>query len=488
MAGATHVLPRAWPRTTAWRRRSFRRAVTFYLLISPWLVGFILLGAVPLAGAFVMSFTNYDGLNLDYVRFVGTDNYARAFGDSDAQYALGRTLLLMAVVVPIGLALQLALALMVNQPIRFSNVFRTIFYLPYVIPVVAAVWIWKIFVDPTGGLVNAAAGAVFPEANWRLLVEYPTAVLAVLTIWGAAGGGMVVFLAGLQGIPAEYREAAMIDGASRAQVTRYITLPLLTPVIFFNLVTGIIVALQILVQPMLLSPGILGLNPGTVPPRDNYLYSVHASCGHSATNSLILSTAYAVLAVFVSALLGYGFARHRAPGHSKLFVLVIATSMVPNLVLFVPQFVLFARLGLTDTYWPWILWGLSGSPFAIFLFRQFFATFPRELDDAAEVDGAGPLRIFLQIYLPNAGPAIASSAVFMFLWVWGDWLYPALLLRQDNATLAVRMANAYVDPHGNPLQTVTMAGVVLYVLPLIVFFAFAQRYIVRGIVTTGIKG
>ena len=221
----------------------------------------------------------------------------------------------------------------------------------------------------------------------------------------------------------------------------------------------------------------------------NYALAVElANFVHFATNSLILSTTYAVLAVFVSALVGYGFARHRAPGHSKLFVLVIATWMVPNLVLFVPQFVLFARLGLTDTYWPWILWGLSGSPFAIFLFRQFFATFPRELDDAAEVDGAGPLRIFLQIYLPNAGPAIAASAIFMFLWVWGDWLYPALLLRQDNATLAVRMANAYVDPHGNPLQTVTMAGVVLYVLPLIVFFAFAQRYIVRGIVTTGIKG
>jgi len=149
---------------------------------------------------------------------------------------------------------------------------------------------------------------------------------------------------------------------------------------------------------------------------------------------------------------------------------------------------LFARLGLTNTYWPWILWGLSGSPFAIFLFRQFFSSFPRELDDAAEVDGAGPLRIFLQIYLPNAGPALAASAIFMFLWVWGDWLYPGLLLHQDNTTLAVRMANAYVDPRGNPLQTVTMAGVVLYVMPLILFFAFAQRYIVRGIVTTGIKG
>jgi multiple sugar transport system permease protein len=276
MVGATQVLPRTLPRPAVWRRRRVRRAVTFYLLISPWLLGFVLLSAVPLAGAFLMSFTNYDGLNLDYLQFVGADNYARALADPDAQYALGRTLLLMAVIVPIGLVLQLALALMVNQPIRFSNVFRTIFYLPYVIPVVAAVWVWKIFLDPTGGVLNAIIGTVVPDFNVRWLVQYPTAVLAVLTIWSAAGGGMVVFLAGLQGIPAEFREAAMIDGASRVQVARFITLPLLSPVIFFNLVTGIIVALQVLVQPMLLSPGILGLSPGTVPPRENYFYVVHA--------------------------------------------------------------------------------------------------------------------------------------------------------------------------------------------------------------------
>ena len=88
MAGATHVLPQAWPRSAAWKRRGFRRALTFYLLISPWLIGFVLLGAIPLAGAFVMSFTNYDGLNLDYLSFVGADNYTRALGDADAQYAL----------------------------------------------------------------------------------------------------------------------------------------------------------------------------------------------------------------------------------------------------------------------------------------------------------------------------------------------------------------------------------------------------------------
>ncbi|MGH2491793.1 MAG: carbohydrate ABC transporter permease [Candidatus Limnocylindria bacterium] len=207
-----------------------------------------------------------------------------------------------------------------------------------------------------------------------------------------------------------------------------------------------------------------------------------------ATNSLVLSGSYALLVVLVSALVGYGFARHRGPGRERLFMLVLATLMVPGLVLFVPQFVMFAKLELTNTYWPWILWALGGSPFAIFLFRQYFASFPRELDDAAEVDGAGPLRIFIQIYLPNAGPALAASSIFMFLWVWGDYLYPILLLSEDNTTLAVRMSTAYTDPRGNPLQTVTMAGVVLYVLPLIAFFAAANRFIVRGIVTTGLKG
>jgi len=207
-----------------------------------------------------------------------------------------------------------------------------------------------------------------------------------------------------------------------------------------------------------------------------------------ATNSLVLSGSYALLVVLVSALVGYGFARHRGPGRERLFMLVLATLMVPGLVLFVPQFVMFAKLELTNTYWPWILWALGGSPFAIFLFRQYFASFPRELDDAAEVDGAGPLRIFFQIYLPNAGPALAASSIFMFLWVWGDYLYPILLLSEDNTTLAVRMSTAYTDPRGNPLQTVTMAGVVLYVLPLIAFFAAANRFIVRGIVTTGLKG
>jgi multiple sugar transport system permease protein len=206
------------------------------------------------------------------------------------------------------------------------------------------------------------------------------------------------------------------------------------------------------------------------------------------TNSLVLSTIYTVLVVGTSALVGYAFARHRAPGRDRLFGVVLATMMLPNIVLFVPQFVLFARLELTNTYWPWALWALGASPFHVFLFRQFFSTFPKELEDAAEVDGAGTLRVFWQIFLPNSGPVIAASAIFAFLWVWGDYLYPVLLLNDANTTLAVRLATAFRDPQGNPLTTVTMAGVVLYTLPLILVFVFAQRFILKGIVTTGIRG
>lgn len=267
--GRSVVARPAW-----WRRRRTRRALTFYALISPWLAGFVLLTAIPLALGLLMSFTNYDGLNLDYLSFVGLDNYGRAFGDPDALHAMQRTFVFVTSVVGLGLALQLGAALLLDQKIRFQGVFRTLFYMPHVVPVVAGAWVWKIFTDPNGGLLNALLGVVRPDFAPHWIVEYPTVVLVLFTVWSMTGGGMVVFLAGLQGIPAELREAAQIDGAGPLGVVRYVTLPLLTPVILFQLIVTMIAALQILMQPLLLAPGLLG--PGTLPPRDNYLYTVHA--------------------------------------------------------------------------------------------------------------------------------------------------------------------------------------------------------------------
>ena len=226
----------------------------------------------------------------------------------------------------------------------------------------------------------------------------------------------------------------------------------------------------------------------SVPQWGNYVQAVvMGNFPRYARNSLVLSTSYTALVVITSSLAGFGFARHRAPGRDLLFMLVLSLLMVPGMVTVVPQFILFAQLHLTNSYWPWILWGLHGSPFHIFLFRQFFSSIPKELEDAAEVDGCGRLRIYWQIFLPNSGPALAASSIFAFQWVWGDYLYPKIFLSGHNTTLAVQLVSAYADPKGNPLVTITMAAVVIYVLPLVTAFFLAQKHIIQGVVTTGFK-
>lgn len=205
-------------------------------------------------------------------------------------------------------------------------------------------------------------------------------------------------------------------------------------------------------------------------------------------NSLFLSLLYALLVTFTSAAVGFGFARLRGRGKRPLFVLLLSTMMLPQILTLIPTYVLFAQVGLVGTYWPWVLWGLAASPYLVFLFRQFFAGIPAELEEAAIIDGFGYGRIFLRIFLPLSRPALLTSFLISFTWIWGDWIAPALFLGSDQTTLSVAIAAFYLDPHGNPDETVQAAAAALYVLPVLAMFLFAQRFFVRGVVTSGLKG
>ena len=208
-------------------------------------------------------------------------------------------------------------------------------------------------------------------------------------------------------------------------------------------------------------------------------------------NSTFLATMFATLTVVTSAMVGFAFARLEAPGKTKLFGIVVSLLMVPSIVTIIPQFVLFARMGLTNSYWPWFLWGLASSPFHIFLFRQFFTAIPRDLEDAAEVDGAGPFRIFWQIFLPNAKPALATSFILNFVGVWGDWVAPVIYLDDLKTTLAVKLATpTYTNPgdvSGHIFVTITLAAAIIYTIPPVIMFFLAQKNIMEGVVTTGLK-
>jgi multiple sugar transport system permease protein len=131
---------------------------------------------------------------------------------------------------------------------------------------------------------------------------------------------------------------------------------------------------------------------------------------------------------------------------------------------------------------------LKAWPYHIFLFRQFFLTFPKDLEDAAEVDGCSSFEIFWRIYLPNSKAAIASSFILNFIYVWGDWLTPRIYLNASNTTIGVIINYIFKNQSGQFLTTLTIAGIVIYTLPIILVFFIGQRFILKGVVTSGLAG
>lgn len=205
-------------------------------------------------------------------------------------------------------------------------------------------------------------------------------------------------------------------------------------------------------------------------------------------NSLIITGGNILGNLFSCSLAAYGFARLRARGKEVLFILVLATMMIPMWVTLIPQYVLFSYLRWTNTFAPLMVPAWFGWPFFIFLLRQFFMTIPRDLDDAARIDGCSTFGILGRILLPLTKPALATVTVFAFIGNWNNFMGPLIYLRdQDKYTLAVGLQR-FQGVQGNVQYHYMMAVAVLTVLPIIIIFFLAQQYFVRGIVMSGIKG
>ena len=213
-----------------------------------------------------------------------------------------------------------------------------------------------------------------------------------------------------------------------------------------------------------------------------------------ARNSLIVAILTVAGTTLSSAVVAYGFAKIQFRGRSALFVLMLATMMIPFPVTMVPLFSLFRHLGdwtgmaFLGTFRPLWVPAWFGSAFNIFLLRQFFMTIPGELSEAARIDGCGEIEIFLRVILPLAKPALSVVALFSFMAVWNDFLAPLVYLqRPEQFTLALGLQNFQSQLGGTPWH-ILMAASVLVILPVIALFFLAQRTFIRGIATTGIKG
>jgi multiple sugar transport system permease protein len=203
-------------------------------------------------------------------------------------------------------------------------------------------------------------------------------------------------------------------------------------------------------------------------------------------NSLFVALSVTALQLLTCSLAAYAFARLRFPGRDALFLGYLGTLMIPGQVVIIPNFILLRTLGWIDTYQALIL-PAAFSAFGTFLLRQYFLTIPRELEDAAVVDGASYWQIYLRVILPLSGPALSALAIFTFLAQWNSFLYPLVVTSStEMSTLTVGLNT--LQGQYNTAWTLLMAGSVIALVPVLLVFIFAQRYFIRGIAMTGLGG
>lgn len=233
----------------------------------------------------------------------------------------------------------------------------------------------------------------------------------------------------------------------------------------------------------------------------NYEYAPFAIYLRNTIFYALLSTVGSLLA---NSFVAFGFARLRAPGKNRLFLLVLATMMIPVYATIIPQYVLWAnyiphflqtlfgvRVQLIDTYWPLILPAFFGSAYEIFLLRQFFITIPRDYDDAARMDGASYLQIWWRVILPMSRPVLLAVAMIDIMFYWNEYFYPLIYLNStEKLPLSVGLATfqGVYSVSGPPPYHLIMAASLVSILPLAIFFFALNRYFVQGVVVSGVKG
>ncbi len=236
------------PRTLAGRR-----TLVGYVFISPFILGFLLWFLAPASTAIWLTFTDWNMINPP--KFIGLDNIRELFRDKLFLQALKVTTNYTVISVPLGLVMSFMLALLMNTKVRGISFFRTIYYLPSIVPAVANAVLWVWILNTEFGLLNVLLRSVgLPKIRWLQEPEWAMPALILMSLWGL-GGSMVVYLAGLQGIPEVYYEAAEIDGAGRWDKLWHVTIPLMSPVIFFNLVMGVIGSFQVFTAGYLVTNG-----------------------------------------------------------------------------------------------------------------------------------------------------------------------------------------------------------------------------------------
>jgi multiple sugar transport system permease protein len=277
-----------------------------------------------------------------------------------------------------------------------------------------------------------------------------------------------------------------IEARNRLSATfRFIVLAIFVVAFFLPLVSMVVTSLKRMDELYHLPAKVFPEKPVW----ENYVLAwTLVNFGKYLVNSLILTILYAVPAIMSSCFAGYAFSRFQVRESRAFFLLVLSTLMIPVMVTIMPLYMVMSRVGFVNQRGLWFIWGLSGIPFIIFLFRQFFSTIPNSFEESARMDGAGRFQIFFRIMFPLVQTGVIVAGIFAFQWSWSEFLMPVLFLSDEKSTLAIKIAMSYADQKENVLYNLGMAGIVYYTLPLVIIFFALQKRFVAGLLAGGLKG
>ncbi len=564
----------------------------------------------PMIASFIYSFTDYPIIAKPH--WAGLENYRTLLDDGQFHAALEVTAIYTVGSVALYVGAALGLALLCDTRLPGVGMIRTLVFIPSLVPVFGMAILWGWLFNRDFGLANYVLHQLgLSEQGWFQSESQALWMCIAVSFW-AIGSAFVVFLAGLQSIPQDLYEAITVDGAGTLRRFWHVTLPMLSPVILFNLVIGMIISFQVfdigwaltnggpgerdpVLRPLHLAgrlpavPDGLCVGPrlgplpadrrpdrarlphrallgalrrgevvseaATTPPAAapggtsrrrrlpafvRYLGLVaaavlallplyyilylalsksgnefdfpphvwpepirvqnlwHAFFGtvdypgnlfHYFGNSILYAGLATLGCLITQSIVGYAFARLRFPGRNLLFGLTVAMLMMPFVVTLIPRFLLFKNLHLTDSLWPLIIpcW-FGGTPYGIFLMRQFFMSIPRELDEAARIDGLGHWGILWRILVPQAMPVLVALGILELAYFWNDLLGPLIYTETDSKmpiTLGI-FAHARTPYSFN--YSLFFSLIVLMVLPIALLFLTLQRQFRQGFLFSGLGG
>ena len=511
----------AAPKTT--QRTPFKRWCdenTGLFFLIPWILGFLIFKAYPFASSLFYSFTD-----LNFFKGIsqyGIMNYVEIFTSRKTLSVLLTTVKYAFITVPLKLVFALFIAYILNFKIKFVNLFRTVYYIPSILGgSVAIAVLWRALFKDTG-VVNTILGFFGVQGpDWLADKTWALFVICLLRVW-QFGSAMVLFLAALKGVPADLYEAATIDGASKTKQFFSITVPMITPVIFYNLVTQIAQAFQEFNGPYIITQGgprnattlvsllvynyafksnaeiFSGIGFLTANPTlQGYIDAVTQNYGGDISiwrafiNTYSFVIPKVIFTVISSVIAAYGFSRFKFKGRDMLFGIMISTLFLPQVVLNVPQYLMYNSFGWINSpfYLPlWVPTLFATETYFVYQLVQFMRSIPHDLDEAAAIDGCGPVKILYKIIAPMLSPSLVACGLFQFMWSCNDYMGPLLYVQTPSKYPMSIFVKLSMDADSGFNWNRILALSLISIIPQLVVFFCAQDAFIDGISAGAVKG